>query len=91
MYVIATSSYPKPISVARCVMEKSKHSMLVGSGASDFAHSMGFVLEPNDNLLTNETRAAYEKFKMTHSTEQVAHDTLCKMKILFLPIASISV
>lgn len=52
--------------------------MLVGSGANSFAHSMGFVLEHNDSLLTDETRSAYEKFKVTHSTDQVAHDTLCK-------------
>ena len=52
--------------------------MLVGSGASRFADSMGFVLEPNDNLLTDETQSAYEKFKLTHSVDQTAHDTLCK-------------
>ena len=58
-------------------MEKSKHSMLVGSGANSFAHNMGFVLEPNDNLMTDETQSAYEQFKMTHSMDQAAHDTLC--------------
>ena len=58
-------------------MEKSKHSMLVGSGANNFAHNMGFVLEPNDNLMTDETRSAYEQFKMTRSIDQAAHDTLC--------------
>lgn len=81
-YIFATHSYPKPISVARCVMEKSKHSMLVGSGGSSFAHSMGFVSEPNDNLMTDETRLAYEKFKLTHSMDQAAHDTLCKRIML---------
>ena len=74
-------SYSRPISVAKCVMEKCKHSMLVGSGASRFAHNMGFTLEPNDNLLTDETQSAYEKFKLTHSMDQVAHDTLCKISM----------
>ena len=62
-------------------MEKCKHSMLVGGGANSFAHSMGFISEPNDNLLTDETRSAYEKFKMTHSVDQAAHDTLCKSNL----------
>lgn len=79
--MIAAFSYPKPISVARCVMEKCKHSMLVGGGANSFARSMGFVLESNDSLLTDETRLAYEKFKITHSVDQAAHDTLCKNQL----------
>ena len=58
-------------------MEKSKHSMLVESGANSFACNMGFVSEPNDNLMTDETRSAYEQFKMTHRTDQASHDTLC--------------
>jgi len=59
-------------------MEKSKHSMLVGSGACKFAHNMGFVAEPNDNLMTEETRTAYEKYKLSsQSVDQAAHDTLC--------------
>ena len=70
-------SYSKPISVARRVMEKSKHSMIVGSGACKFAHDMGFVAEPNDSLMTEETRIAYEKYKVSsQSVDQVAHDTL---------------
>lgn len=55
--------------------------MLVGSGANSFAHDMGFVLEPNDDLMTDETRSAYEQFKMTHCTDQAAHDTLCMYAI----------
>ena len=59
-------------------MEKSKHSMLVGNGASSFAHNMGFVSEANHDLLTAETRSAYEQLKLTHCMDQTAHDTLCK-------------
>lgn len=70
-------SYSKPISVARRVMEKSKHSMIVGSGACKFAHDMGFVAEPNNSLMTEETRIAYKKYKLSsQSVDQVAHDTL---------------
>src|SRR6186997_2125541 len=35
-----------PISVARRVMEKTPHVMLVGKGAQDFAVAEGFPLEP---------------------------------------------
>jgi len=74
---VCTCSYCKPISVARCVMEKSKHSMIVGSGACKFAHEMGFVAELNDTLMTEETRMAYKKYKLSsQSVDQVAHDTL---------------
>ncbi|MEL6670675.1 MAG: N(4)-(beta-N-acetylglucosaminyl)-L-asparaginase [Bacteroidota bacterium] len=38
-----------PISVARKVMEETKHVMLVGKGALDFAREQGF---PEENLLT---------------------------------------
>ena len=34
--------YEHPISVARTIMEKTPHVMLVGSGAEDFAKSYGF-------------------------------------------------
>ena len=77
VYTRTVCSYSKPISVARCVMEKSKHSMIVGSGACKFAHDMGFVAEPNDSLMTEETRMAYEKYKLSsQSVDQVVHDTL---------------
>ncbi len=37
-----------PISVARRVMEKTPHVMLVGEGAQQFALSEGFTLEPDE-------------------------------------------
>ena len=40
-----------PISVARRVMEKTPHVMLVGSGAQQFAISEGFQLEEQNFLL----------------------------------------
>ena len=49
-----------PISVARRVMEKTPHVMLVGSGAQQFAISEGFPLE--DQKLSPEARAAYEEW-----------------------------
>lgn len=49
-----------PISVARLVMEKTPHVMLAGSGALKFALENGFKKE---NLLTNEMKAAWKKWK----------------------------
>ena len=48
-----------PISVARRVMEKTPHVMLVGAGAQEFAISEGF--EP-ENLLTPKAEAAWKKW-----------------------------
>jgi N4-(beta-N-acetylglucosaminyl)-L-asparaginase len=49
-----------PISVARQVMEKTPHVMLVGQGALDFALANGFERE---DLLTPQARAAWERWK----------------------------
>lgn len=49
-----------PISVARQVMEKTPHVMLVGQGALDFALSNGFEQE---DLLTDRAREGWETWK----------------------------
>lgn len=48
-----------PISVARAVMEKTPHVMLVGDGALQFALSQGFKKE---NLLTVESEAEWKEW-----------------------------
>ncbi|MFO0911503.1 MAG: N(4)-(beta-N-acetylglucosaminyl)-L-asparaginase [Pirellulales bacterium] len=48
-----------PISVARRVMEKTPHVMLVGQGAEDFAVAEGF---PRENLLTDDAKKAWEEW-----------------------------
>lgn len=48
-----------PISVARAVMEKTPHVMLVGDGALQFALSQGFKKE---NLLTAESEAEWKEW-----------------------------
>lgn len=50
-----------PISVARRVMEKTPHVMLVGEGALQFALSEGFKKE---DLLTDKARKAWEEWKV---------------------------
>jgi N4-(beta-N-acetylglucosaminyl)-L-asparaginase len=49
-----------PISVARRVMEKTPHVMLVGSGAQQFAVAEGFPLE--EQKLSEDARKAYEQW-----------------------------
>jgi N4-(beta-N-acetylglucosaminyl)-L-asparaginase len=49
-----------PISVARRVMEKTPHVMLVGSGAQQFAVEEGFPLEPLE--LSKEAEKTYQNW-----------------------------
>jgi N4-(beta-N-acetylglucosaminyl)-L-asparaginase len=50
-----------PISVARMVMEKTPHVMLVGEGALQFAVENGFT--KLNNVMSPEVKAAWEKWK----------------------------
>jgi N4-(beta-N-acetylglucosaminyl)-L-asparaginase len=49
-----------PISVARRVMEKTPHVMLVGVGAQQFAVAQGFPLE--DGKLSDDAKRSYEEW-----------------------------
>ena len=64
-----------PVSVARKVMEETKHVMLVGEGARQFAISKGFE---EINLLTKESQKAWEKWKkeQREMTPHETHDTI---------------
>jgi N4-(beta-N-acetylglucosaminyl)-L-asparaginase len=66
-----------PISVARKVMEKTPHVMLVGDGALQFALANGFKKE---NLLTPESEKAWKEWLKKAEYKPVAnienHDTI---------------
>jgi L-asparaginase / beta-aspartyl-peptidase len=49
-----------PIDLARRVMEKSRHVLLVGAGAEEFALEEGFVPVANDYFQTDERRQQLE-------------------------------
>jgi beta-aspartyl-peptidase (threonine type) len=49
-----------PISVARRVMTNTKHILLMGDGANDFARKIGAELVPPDYFWTGKTRAEWE-------------------------------
>jgi N4-(beta-N-acetylglucosaminyl)-L-asparaginase len=62
--VAAMELIAHPISVARRVMDKTPHVLLVGEGATRFAVEQGFVRE---ELLTPEAREAWEKWRQETS------------------------
>tara|TARA_B110000263_G_scaffold128476_1_gene111755 strand:- start:5887 stop:6834 length:948 start_codon:yes stop_codon:yes gene_type:complete len=64
-----------PVSVARKVMEETKHVMLVGEGARKFAVSKGFKQR---NLLTKESKKAWRDWLKGKRkiTPHEAHDTI---------------
>ncbi|QBZ97525.1 isoaspartyl peptidase/L-asparaginase family protein [Flavobacterium sangjuense] len=66
-----------PISVARMVMEKTPHVMLVGDGALQFALSQGFKKE---NLLVDASKKEWKEWLKTSQYKPIAnienHDTI---------------
>jgi N4-(beta-N-acetylglucosaminyl)-L-asparaginase len=66
-----------PISVARAVMEKTPHVMLVGDGALQFALANGFTKR---KLLTTESEAIWKEWTKTSQYKPVInienHDTI---------------
>ena len=60
--VAAMENIAHPISVARLVMEKTPHVMLVGDGATQFAIEQGFKKE---KLLTPESEKAWKEWLVT--------------------------
>jgi N4-(beta-N-acetylglucosaminyl)-L-asparaginase len=58
--VAALERIKHPISVARRVMEKTPHVMLVGAGAQQFAVAEGFPLEPD--TLSDDAKKSYQEW-----------------------------
>lgn len=75
--VCALEHIVHPAQVARAVMEKTPHAIIVGEGALEFALSQGFQKE---NLLTEKSRLAWEKWKETSNYQPKInvelHDTI---------------
>lgn len=75
--IAALEGYPKPISVARRVMEHPSLTMVVGTGATEFAQQQGFHLEDNASLLSEGTKRAFQEYKSSNVCPQpTGHDTL---------------
>ncbi len=72
-----------PISVARRVMERTPHVMLVGDGARQFALEQGF---PSTELLTEEQRAAWLRWRAERAPGKApaaaaGHDTIALLGV----------
>ena len=67
----------RPISVARRVLEKTEHVLLVGDGALQFALEEGF---PKEELITEKARAARQKWLKESGykpkVDTMSHDTI---------------
>jgi len=61
--VAAVQNLLHPVSLARLVMDKTEHSMLVGKGAQVFARSMGLEELDPAALLTDRELAYYRQIK----------------------------
>ena len=62
--VAAVEHVKNPISLARLVMDKSPHVMMVGSGAEEFAKSQGVQLVPPYYFWTERRWRAYERARV---------------------------
>lgn len=71
--VAAVERVRNPIRLARCILEKSKHILLVGAGAEQFAQENGISLCETDDLITEQERAAWRLCRAdSHAAENHA-------------------
>lgn len=75
--VASLENIKRPCSVARLVMERTDHLMLVGKGALEFAKMHGFKEE---NLLTEEARKHWVEWKENLSDRDYYHPPHKKYK-----------
>lgn len=61
------------ISVARRIMERTRHILLVGEGAERFARQEGIA---ESELLTDESRARWEEWRSEQPADMGSHDTM---------------
>lgn len=74
--VAGLEGFVHPISIARRVMEKTQHVMLVGDGAAQFARREGF--EPQD-LLTPKAKKKWQEWLASQASKErkaQGHDTI---------------
>jgi beta-aspartyl-peptidase (threonine type) len=69
--VAAVRHVKSPIELARRVMEKSRHVLLVGAGAEEFALEEGLALVPNAYFRTPERRAELDALRGGRAASQL--------------------
>jgi L-asparaginase len=65
----ALQGFRHPISVARKIMERTPHVMLVGEGAARFADEVG---AERGEMLTPQAREEYERWKRAHVSQALS-------------------
>lgn len=58
--VCAVRGFEHPVSIARAVMEQTRHNILVGTGAEEFAKSIGIPQVDMESLITAEARKTWQ-------------------------------
>ena len=79
--VACLEGYPNPISIARRVMQSTRHVTLVGADAASFAAQQGFMTK---DLLSPASRQAWEKWKVRQALgegEDKSHDTIALLGV----------
>jgi beta-aspartyl-peptidase (threonine type) len=64
--VAALEHIAHPISLARLVMDRTRHVMLVGAGAERFAETQGVETVPNSYFITAARQKKYEEWRSEH-------------------------
>ena len=60
--VAGVKNISNPVCLARMVMERTDHVMLIGQGANDFAKEMGVAEVEPEQLVTEEAKREWEEF-----------------------------
>jgi beta-aspartyl-peptidase (threonine type) len=66
--IACVKNIKNPVQLARLVMEKTEHVMLVGKGANDFATENGVKLVVREELVTIEAIKQWEQYKKYKNT-----------------------
>ena len=69
--VACVRNVKNPIDLARRVMESTRHVLLVGAGAEEFAAEEGFAPVPNTYFHTDERRHQLESTQRGHHTSEL--------------------
>ncbi len=68
--VCAVRGFEHPVDIARALMDKTRHSILVGEGAEIFARKMGIPESAMEDLITETARENWRK------AAGIGHDTI---------------
>eukprot|EP00105_Crassostrea_gigas_P021772 XP_011441041.1 PREDICTED: isoaspartyl peptidase/L-asparaginase [Crassostrea gigas] len=69
--VACVQNIKNPVSLARAVLEKTDHTLLVGKGANEFAEEIGIRTVPTDSLVTEDAREEWRHFMQFKTTVNV--------------------